>query len=583
MNATSVKMNQNGHVALTITVLTDTGAGVKAMYACAPGSAPQRVVAWDSVLEVAPGDLRVVRRSSFSVDNPGGINSLDQVPFVAEFTDGSTASMVASVSFAAGPSFALAAGPTISDTLGNGNGVLDPAESSIGVTLPVRNDGSVTATGVTATLISLTPTVTVQTASASYPDLASGASAANATPYVLNVSPSHPCGSSVTLRLTVTSAQGSNDTSLVVPTGSNYPGCAVFTLASPVVVSDASGNGNGNGIADPGESHIALTVPFTKSSGEGTSSGVTGTLTTTTPTATIITGTAAYPNINAGATQGNSTPFVLSLSPSHPCGAPVNLHLSLTADGGLGHAEQDLSIFGGVPALTNTTARTSVGASIPDASSTGVNVSFVVSGVNGPVIDVDFRFDGTSTSATATTTSTGLGHANVGDVVITLTSPGGISVILANHPGPDSSANNMRACTFDDGAATSIQSIGNPAGPITGSFQPFQPLSVFNGLSGSAINGTWTLNVADTVASIGGTAGGQGGFVRNASLLIRNAAVCVAPHCAADFNNSGGLEVQDIFDYLNAWFAGSAAADFNGGGLAVQDIFDYLNAWFAGC
>jgi hypothetical protein len=41
--------------------------------------------------------------------------------------------------------------------------------------------------------------------------------------------------------------------------------------------------------------------------------------------------------------------------------------------------------------------------------------------------------------------------------------------------------------------------------------------------------------------------------------------------------------VQDIFDFLNAWFAGSPAGDFNGGGLTVQDIFDFLNGWFAGC
>jgi hypothetical protein len=54
--------------------------------------------------------------------------------------------------------------------------------------------------------------------------------------------------------------------------------------------------------------------------------------------------------------------------------------------------------------------------------------------------------------------------------------------------------------------------------------------------------------------------------------------------CRADFNNSGGLTVQDIFDFLNAWFAGAAAADFDGAnGLQVQDIFAYLNAWFAGC
>jgi hypothetical protein len=53
--------------------------------------------------------------------------------------------------------------------------------------------------------------------------------------------------------------------------------------------------------------------------------------------------------------------------------------------------------------------------------------------------------------------------------------------------------------------------------------------------------------------------------------------------CRADFNQNGTLEVQDIFDFLNAWFAGLPSADFNGGGLAVQDIFDFLNAWFAGC
>jgi hypothetical protein len=55
-------------------------------------------------------------------------------------------------------------------------------------------------------------------------------------------------------------------------------------------------------------------------------------------------------------------------------------------------------------------------------------------------------------------------------------------------------------------------------------------------------------------------------------------------NCPADINSSGGLEVQDIFDFLNLWFAGDCRADFNGaGGLSVQDIFDFLSAWFAGC
>jgi hypothetical protein len=55
------------------------------------------------------------------------------------------------------------------------------------------------------------------------------------------------------------------------------------------------------------------------------------------------------------------------------------------------------------------------------------------------------------------------------------------------------------------------------------------------------------------------------------------------PCCLANYDGINGLEVADIFGFLNAWLAGNARADFNGNGLAVQDIFDYLNAWFAGC
>ena len=49
-----------------------------------------------------------------------------------------------------------------------------------------------------------------------------------------------------------------------------------------------------------------------------------------------------------------------------------------------------------------------------------------------------------------------------------------------------------------------------------------------------------------------------------------------------DWNHSGAVTVQDIFDFLSSWFAGSG--DFNGvGGSTVQDIFDFLAAWFVGC
>ncbi len=54
--------------------------------------------------------------------------------------------------------------------------------------------------------------------------------------------------------------------------------------------------------------------------------------------------------------------------------------------------------------------------------------------------------------------------------------------------------------------------------------------------------------------------------------------------CPADFNGVGGLSVQDVFDFLAAYFDGSPTADFNASGtVTVQDIFDFLAAYFAGC
>ncbi|MFN7020736.1 MAG: GC-type dockerin domain-anchored protein [Phycisphaerales bacterium] len=63
------------------------------------------------------------------------------------------------------------------------------------------------------------------------------------------------------------------------------------------------------------------------------------------------------------------------------------------------------------------------------------------------------------------------------------------------------------------------------------------------------------------------------------------AVIPLAPRpCPADFNGSGGLSVQDIFDFLTAYFGDDPRADVNGsGGVSVQDILDYLDLYFTGC
>ncbi len=68
------------------------------------------------------------------------------------------------------------------------------------------------------------------------------------------------------------------------------------------------------------------------------------------------------------------------------------------------------------------------------------------------------------------------------------------------------------------------------------------------------------------------------------SLVARRGTFLVTLRCLGDFNASGSVTVQDIFDFLTAFFAGDISADVNGqGGVSTQDIFDFLTLWFGGC
>jgi hypothetical protein len=59
-------------------------------------------------------------------------------------------------------------------------------------------------------------------------------------------------------------------------------------------------------------------------------------------------------------------------------------------------------------------------------------------------------------------------------------------------------------------------------------------------------------------------------------------ALCPGPACECDWNDTGELTVQDVFDFLASYFTG--AGDANGDGdTTVQDIFDFLACYFNGC
>lgn len=55
------------------------------------------------------------------------------------------------------------------------------------------------------------------------------------------------------------------------------------------------------------------------------------------------------------------------------------------------------------------------------------------------------------------------------------------------------------------------------------------------------------------------------------------------PSCPADFSHDGQIMVNDLFAYLDAWFAVESSADIDGMvGVGVSDLFYFLDLWFAG-
>ena len=82
------------------------------------------------------------------------------------------------------------------------------------------------------------------------------------------------------------------------------------------------------------------------------------------------------------------------------------------------------------------------------------------------------------------------------------------------------------------------------------------------------------------------TSGGTAGAHFASGSACNSGALSNSPCCYADYNKVSGITVQDIFDFLNDWFAGSPYARVGGDGsagpLAVQNIFDFLTNWFNG-
>jgi hypothetical protein len=69
---------------------------------------------------------------------------------------------------------------------------------------------------------------------------------------------------------------------------------------------------------------------------------------------------------------------------------------------------------------------------------------------------------------------------------------------------------------------------------------------------------------------------------QNGTRLVDMGAYEFEAPCAADWNGAGGLNSQDLFDFLQDFF--ELNGDFDGNGTTnSQDFFDFVVAFFVGC
>jgi subtilase family protein/proprotein convertase P-domain-containing protein len=288
-------------------------------------------------------------------------------------------------------------------------------------------------------------------------------------------------------------------------------------------VATTEAGGNGNGIVEPGESGSILAS--LANIGGATAVGISATLTTTTPGVTIGIATSNYPFIGSnGQSATNTVPFTFNVAPNVLCGQTINFTLTATyGNSPFGPQAFNFSIRAGQgPDLA--ISYTGPAVPIPDANPTGISIPLVVSGVNGPVNNLRFRFDGSSCSSAGGSTTVGLDHSWVGDLTVTLRSPQGTTVTLISRPTGgisfgNNDGNNFCNTVLDDSATELIQIVSRLNAPFTGTFKPANPLAAFNG---EPANGTWMLTVSDSVNI-------DTGNVRAFSLVFSNSICSTGP------------------------------------------------------
>jgi hypothetical protein len=220
---------------------------------------------------------------------------------------------------------------------------------------------------------------------------------------------------------------------------------------------------------------------------------------------------------------------------------------------------------------------------VPSANATVTDITIAFQ-TNSAVVNIAFSIcsnaSGHPGTALATVYIPTTGGATAQTYHATFASPptltAGTMYWVKAAPGPGPSAVSQLWLQNTTGAGGYSETLPTGAWASVNGLTPALRLED-NSANGACCSGSTCLVTAPTACNALHTRFAGAGTACNA------AGNNTTPCCKADFNQTGGVTVQDIFDFLAAWFAGDPSADFNGGGLSVQDIFDFLGAWFQGC
>lgn len=247
----------------------------------------------------------------------------------------------------------------------------------------------------------------------------------------------------------------------------------------------SSATGQENGIAEPGET-LQIDVPVTASFGDFT--GVVASLPLPAPAGvTYIVSEANIGNLADGATATAS--FEVLVDPGFACMTSFTQPVAVTStEGASDTGALDVDVGQPGTPVFNPLTGTGPGVAIPDNSPAGITSTL---SITEDISIYDIRVNVNAT------------HTWVGDVSISLTSPGGTTVQLLDRPGVPAttfgcSVDNI-AALFGDGFAEN-EAVCPAAPPWPGAAPEIAPSSPLAAFAGESTLGDWVLTISDNAS-----------------------------------------------------------------------------------